>query len=92
MAEIALIDASLPVEELAKHVGPAAEHLGFLHLSGTGLEHKAARMFAISKGFFLQSTDADKAQCSIANNKGYARMGQEALDPTKPDAKECGNR
>jgi isopenicillin N synthase-like dioxygenase len=85
---IALIDARLPLDELSKEIATASEQLGFLYLSNSGLD--PSRIFDLSKRFFQHETLPDKLNCAIADNKGYARIGQESLDPSKPgDAKEC---
>jgi len=92
LADIPLIDLQHcnTTESLACAVHKAAASLGFLYLKNTGLEQLAEQMFEISSDFFHHQSAEDRLKCAITTqNRGYVKIGQESLDPSKPnDAKE----
>jgi len=78
---------------LADAIKSTLNSTGFLFLTGHGLEAQAERMFEISERFFREETDEEKQRCAYKDNKGYTRVSQEVLDPSKPapDLKEGFN-
>ncbi|GAA5967106.1 hypothetical protein JCM8115_000925 [Rhodotorula mucilaginosa] len=79
--------------KLAAAISDALGSTGFLFIRGHGLEEQAERMFELSERFFRDETEAEKARCAYADNKGYTKVSQESLDPSKPapDLKEGFN-
>ncbi|GAA5833785.1 hypothetical protein JCM5353_003315 [Sporobolomyces roseus] len=78
---------------LANAVKESLSSVGFLFITNHGLEKQVDDMFTISDNFFKNETDEEKSRCAYADNKGYTRVSQETLDPTKtaPDLKEGFN-
>jgi isopenicillin N synthase-like dioxygenase len=83
------------LERIAAEIGRAARGLGFFSVIDHGID--AALVEAVydrSRAFFaLPQTEKDAL--SVANSaayRGYVKIGEEILDPTKaPDVKECFN-
>lgn len=78
------IKGNQSVEDLAKDIKEACQTTGFLYLTDTGIESN--EIFSISKEFFEKTSSDDKARFQITTaNEGYVNLGDELLDPTKPD-------
>ena len=102
MPEIPVLDVSPLIDrygdayDAARAVGRACRETGFFYV--TGPRHRAAdlvrRVFALSQQFFAQPL-ADKQRAAFSGpsgNRGWIKLGNEALDPTKPsDMKEAFN-
>ncbi|GAA6060036.1 hypothetical protein JCM10212_001033 [Sporobolomyces blumeae] len=78
---------------LADEIQGALSTVGFLFITGHGMERQVAEMFEISERFFREETDEEKAKAAYSANKGYTKVSQETLDPSKPapDLKEGFN-
>ncbi|SCZ89645.1 BZ3500_MvSof-1268-A1-R1_Chr9g10517 [Microbotryum saponariae] len=70
---------------LAAALKEAMGKTGFIFIKNHGLEQKVKKMFDISETFFREETMEEKQRTSYQNNRGYTRVSQETLDPTKPD-------
>ncbi|KDE03666.1 hypothetical protein MVLG_05856 [Microbotryum lychnidis-dioicae p1A1 Lamole] len=70
---------------LAAALKEAMGKTGFIFIKNHGLEQKVKKMFAISETFFREESMEEKQRTSYQNNRGYTRVSQETLDPTKPD-------
>lgn len=83
------------LERVAREVGAAARGIGFFSVVNHGIPGELIdRTFAEARRFFALS-QAEKERVSVMRSKhyrGYVRIGEETLDPTKaPDVKECFN-
>lgn len=83
------------LDRIAAEIGAACRSVGFFYVRGHGVPAASIEaVFAASRRFFAGST-ADKAAVAIdriGNNRGYAGLKTEALDPTRPaDLKEAFN-
>ncbi|KAK4051331.1 hypothetical protein OIV83_002815 [Microbotryomycetes sp. JL201] len=80
-------------EQLAASIKHAMQEQGFLFIKNHGLERQVEDLFAVSQDFFHNETETEKQRCAYANNRGYTKVSQETLDPTKPapDLKEGFN-
>jgi len=81
--------------DVAVALGAACRGIGFFYLTGHNVPGTLlAEMFAASRAFFAQGTEAKRA-LSIRrsrNNRGYVELGEEQLDPAAtPDRKEAFN-
>ncbi|GAA5934723.1 isopenicillin N synthase family dioxygenase [Sporobolomyces koalae] len=81
---------------LGQAIQSSLSSAGFIFLTRHGLDSQIERMFRMSETFFNYETDEQKqktAYVSSADNKGYTKVSQEALDPTNPapDLKEGFN-
>ncbi|GAA5911896.1 hypothetical protein JCM5296_006638 [Sporobolomyces johnsonii] len=78
---------------LADAIQQSLSTVGFLFIVGHGMEEQAEEMFKISEHFFKNESLEEKQRCAYQDNKGYTRVSQEVLDPTKPapDLKEGFN-
>ncbi|GAA5900159.1 hypothetical protein JCM8208_002034 [Rhodotorula glutinis] len=90
VVDISLLDDP---NSLASAIKDTLSSTGFLFVTGHGLEQQAERMFSISERFFRDETDDEKQRCAYSENKGYTKVSQEVLDPTRPapDLKEGFN-
>lgn len=101
-SEIPVIDVSMlhgggadATKALAARIGAAARGIGFFAVTGHGLP--AAQLegiFAAARALFTLPLDAKEAISieKAGNNRGWVRLGGEALDPTRPaDLKEAFN-
>ncbi|GAA6032643.1 hypothetical protein JCM8097_004858 [Rhodosporidiobolus ruineniae] len=92
---ISVVDVSQldDAKGLANAIQDALGSTGFLFIVGHGLEKQAEEMFRLSEDFFNNETEAEKARCAYVDNRGYTKVSQEVLDPTKPapDLKEGFN-
>jgi isopenicillin N synthase-like dioxygenase len=83
------------LERVARDIGEAARGIGFFALTGHGVSpDEQAAIFAASRRIFaLPFTDKETLSIEKAgNNRGWVRLGGEALDPSKPaDLKEAFN-
>lgn len=79
----------------AAELGQACRHVGFFYISGHGVPSELrARVFDASRAFFSGSSAIKQAAAfsGPSGNRGYIKLGGEALDPTKPyDLKEAFN-
>jgi isopenicillin N synthase-like dioxygenase len=80
---------------VAREIGAAARGIGFFALTGHGIgADEQAAIFAAARRLFALPL-ADKERLAIeraGNNRGWVRLGGEALDPTRPaDLKEAFN-
>lgn len=83
------------LDRVAAEIGAACRTVGFFYVGGHDVpESLIDAVFAASRGFFARPL-ADKAAVAIdriGNNRGYAGLKTEALDPTRPaDLKEAFN-
>jgi isopenicillin N synthase-like dioxygenase len=82
-------------QAVAKALGTACRDVGFFYISGHGVPPDLiARVFETSAAFFAgPAAIRDSASFSgPSNNRGYIKLGGEALDPGKPaDVKEAFN-
>ncbi len=80
---------------VAKALGAACREVGFFYISGHGVPPDLmARVFEASAAFFGgPASIREKASFSgPGSNRGYIKLGGEALDPSKPaDVKEAFN-
>jgi isopenicillin N synthase-like dioxygenase len=82
-------------ERVAVELGSAARGIGFFSIVEHGIPlDLIAAAFAEARWFFALPA-SEKERISVRNSKdyrGYVRIGEETLDPTKaPDVKECFN-
>ena len=82
-------------EALAARIGAAARGIGFFAVTGHGLPAaQLAGIFAAARALFSLPLEAKEAIAieKAGNNRGWVRLGAEALDPTRPaDLKEAFN-
>lgn len=83
------------LERVAREIGAAARGIGFFTIVNHGIPSELIRAaFAEARTFFALPT-SEKMRVSVTHSKsyrGYVRIGEETLDPTKaPDVKECFN-
>jgi len=101
MPEIPVIDVSPLVErdgdayDTARAVGRACRETGFFYVIGHHVAPDLVRrVFALSRQFFAQPP-AQKGRAAFTGpsaNRGWIKLGDEALDPTQPcDMKEAFN-
>lgn len=80
---------------IADEIGRACRTVGFFYVTGHGVPDRLiAAIFAEAERFFaLPATEKSRVAIErIGNNRGYAGLGTEALDPTRPaDLKEAFN-
>jgi isopenicillin N synthase-like dioxygenase len=82
-------------QAVAAALGQACREVGFFYIAGHGMSLALrARAFDISRAFFA-ATPATKDAVTFSGptgNRGYIKLGGEALDPSKPsDLKEAFN-
>lgn len=82
-------------ERVAAEIGRACRDIGFFYLRNHGIDQALIdAVYAAAQQFFALP-EGEKQALSIArlqNNRGYAALGSESLDPTKKgDAKEAFN-
>jgi isopenicillin N synthase-like dioxygenase len=80
---------------VAREIGDACRGIGFFYITGHGIPSATlAHVFATAAKFFRQPAPV-KAAAAFAgpgSNRGYIRLGGEALDPAMPpDMKEAFN-
>jgi isopenicillin N synthase-like dioxygenase len=101
MAEIPIIDAGPLISgatdptETARVIGRACRETGFFYVVGHGIAPGLVqRVFSLSQQFFGQPL-AQKERAAFSGpsgNRGWIRLGNETLDPSKPfDMKEAFN-
>ena len=82
-------------QAVAKALGAACREVGFFYVSGHGVPPDLmARVFETSAAFFGGPAAVRESATFTGpgNNRGYIRLGGEALDPGKPaDVKEAFN-
>ena len=82
-------------EAVAKALGHACREVGFFYITGHGVPPELmARVFELSAAFFRGPAAVREAASftGAGGNRGYIRLGGEALDPDKPaDVKEAFN-
>jgi isopenicillin N synthase-like dioxygenase len=80
---------------VASELGRACRDVGFFYISGHGIPAELrARVFETSRSFFSGPAVVKQAAAfsGPSGNRGYIKLGGEALDPTKPsDLKEAFN-
>src|SRR5260221_3339676 len=80
---------------VAKALGDACRDVGFFYVTGHGIPSElVARVFERSAAFFAAPASLKEAASLSGrrDNRGYIRLGCEALDPGKPaDVKEAFN-
>ena len=80
---------------VASELGRACREVGFFYVSGHGIPPELrSRVFDASRAFFSGPSSIKEAAAfsGPSGNRGYIRLGGEALDPTKPsDLKEAFN-
>jgi isopenicillin N synthase-like dioxygenase len=101
MPDIPVIDIAALIEpecdpyDTARAIGRACRETGFFYAVGHGIAPELVRrVFALSRQYFSQSPALkQKAAFSGASgNRGWIKLGDEALDPRKPsDMKEAFN-
>jgi isopenicillin N synthase-like dioxygenase len=101
MAEIPIIDIgplvgrSAGSADVAAAIGTACRETGFFYVVGHGIAPALVdAMFAMSRDFFGQPLPAKQraAFSGPSGNRGWIKLGNEALDPGKPhDLKEAFN-
>jgi isopenicillin N synthase-like dioxygenase len=95
--DIAPLLASTPAQAraVAAELGRACREVGFFYISGHGIPPELrARVFDTSRAFFSSPSSIKEAAAfsGPSGNRGYIKLGGEALDPTKPsDIKEAFN-
>ncbi len=81
--------------ETARSLGRACRDVGFFYISGHGIPPELiARVFEASVAFFAGPASIREATSfsGPGGNRGYIKLGGEALDPSKPpDFKEAFN-
>jgi isopenicillin N synthase-like dioxygenase len=85
---------SVGLAETAATIGAACRDTGFFYVGGHHVPPALMQaVFAAAQDFFRQPASVkQEAGFDRANNRGYIRMGGEALDPSKPaDLKEAFN-
>jgi isopenicillin N synthase-like dioxygenase len=82
-------------QAVARALGRACRDVGFFYVTGHGVPPALmARVFETSAAFFSGPASIREAASfsGPGNNRGYIRLGGEALDPSKPpDVKEAFN-
>jgi isopenicillin N synthase-like dioxygenase len=82
-------------QAVAKALGTACRDVGFFYIAGHGVPPELmARVFKTSAAFFGGPAAIRESATFTGpgNNRGYIRLGGEALDPSKPaDVKEAFN-
>jgi isopenicillin N synthase-like dioxygenase len=101
MSEIPIIDigplvtGSAGSAGVAAAIGSACRETGFFYVVGHGIAPQTVEtVFAMSREFFGQPLDAKQraAFSGPSGNRGWIKLGNEALDPGKPhDLKEAFN-
>jgi isopenicillin N synthase-like dioxygenase len=101
MPEIPVIDVSSLIDrdgdpyDTARAIGRACRETGFFYVTGHDIAPELVRrVFALSKVFFSQPLmqKSRSAFSGPAGNRGWIKLGNEALDPNKPsDMKEAFN-
>lgn len=96
--DLPLFDVSRETPELGRQIVEAAAKWGFLWIvaaPAAGVDAAANggdyfldeqaidNAFNTSKGFFKESSDAERQRCAIKHNRGYVGMHVENLDPGK---------
>jgi isopenicillin N synthase-like dioxygenase len=80
---------------VAAELGRACREVGFFYIRGHGIPPELrSRVFDNSRAFFSGPSSIKEAAAfgGPSGNRGYIRLGGEALDPTKPsDLKEAFN-
>jgi len=80
---------------VAKQIGDACRGIGFFYITGHGIAPATLTAVFDQAATFFQSPVAFKARSAFVGaggNRGYIKLGGEALDPTKPaDVKEAFN-
>ena len=78
---------------VAAELGRACREVGFFYISGHGIPPELhSRVFDTSRTFFSGPSSIKEAAAfsGPSGNRGYIKLGGEALDPTKPaDIKEA---
>jgi isopenicillin N synthase-like dioxygenase len=81
--------------EVARLIGSACRDVGFFYITGHGIAPATrARAFEVAAAFFGAPASVKEAAAfsGTGGNRGYIRLGDEALDPAKPpDVKEAFN-
>ena len=101
-ASIPIIDVSPVVagdsageREVARQIGDACRGIGFFCITGHGISPATrARVFEVATAFFSAPASVKDAAAfsGTGGNRGFIRLGGEALDPAKPpDVKEAFN-
>ncbi|SCV69833.1 BQ2448_1227 [Microbotryum intermedium] len=70
---------------LAAGLKEAMGKTGFIFIKNHGLEDNVKKMFHLSETFFRDETMEEKQRTAYQDNRGYTRVSQETLDPTKPE-------
>jgi isopenicillin N synthase-like dioxygenase len=79
-------------ERVAADVGKAAREVGFLYISGTGIDEALfARMLASTKAFFaLPVEEKMRSYIGLSTcHRGYVPVGEEGVETGMPDLKEA---
>jgi isopenicillin N synthase-like dioxygenase len=83
------------LERVAREIGAAARGIGFFSLVGHGVPVELIDAAFAAARLFFASPQSEKERVSVRNSqhyRGYVRIGEETLDPSKaPDVKECFN-
>ena len=83
------------VADTARAIGEAARGIGFFAVTGHGVpETLQDQVFAAARRLFAEPVAVKEVLAieKAGNNRGWVRLGGEALDPTKPaDIKEAFN-
>jgi len=81
--------------EVARLIGEACRGIGFFYITGHGVARETRRrVFGAAAEFFQGPARIKEAVAfgGAGSNRGYIRLGEEALDPGKPaDVKEAFN-
>jgi isopenicillin N synthase-like dioxygenase len=79
-------------ERVAQEVGKAAREVGFLYVSGSGVDDALFdRLLAVTKEFFALPRE-EKMRCYIGRStchRGYVPVGEEGVETGMPDLKEA---
>jgi isopenicillin N synthase-like dioxygenase len=79
-------------ERVAQEVGKAAREVGFLYVSGSGVDDALFdRLLAVTKEFFALPLE-EKMRCYIGLStchRGYVPVGEEGVETGLPDLKEA---
>ncbi len=101
-AEIPIIDlapltagTSGGIERIAAQIGEAARGIGFFAITGHGISAGLQQgIFDAARSLFALPVEVKETLAieKASNNRGWVRLGGEALDPTRPgDIKEAFN-